>query len=75
VEYAATASTDPLTGRGVAIRMAAVDKSEENGFAERLKRNIRFADAHGQLSRGGESCGDQLYDNPTDASCGPAGCP
>jgi putative transposase len=56
------AYTDLLTGRGVAISMAAVGKPEENGFAERLMRTIReeeidlseyrdFADAHGQLGR------------------------
>ena len=57
VQYAATAYTDRLAGRGVAISMAAVGKPEENGFAERLMRTIReeeidlseyrdFADAH-----------------------------
>ena len=62
VQYAATAYTDRLAGRGVAISMAAVGKPEENGFAERLMRTIReeeidlseyrdFADAYGQLGR------------------------
>ena len=62
VQYAATAYTDLLAGRGVAISMAAVGKPEENGFAERLMRTIReeeielseyrdFADALGQLGR------------------------
>jgi putative transposase len=58
MQYAATAYTDLLAGRGVAIRMAAVGKPEENGFAERLMLTIReeevdlsedrdFADAYG----------------------------
>ena len=62
MQYAATAYTDLLAGRGVAIGMAAVGKLEENGFAERLMRTIReeevdlsehqnFADAYGQLGR------------------------
>jgi transposase InsO family protein len=62
VQYAATAYTDLLAGRGVALSMAAVGKPEENGFAERLKRRIReeeidlseyrdFADAYGRLGR------------------------
>jgi transposase InsO family protein len=62
VQYAATAYTDLLAGRGVAIRMAAVGQPEENGFAERLMRTIReeeidlteyrdFAHAYGQLGR------------------------
>jgi putative transposase len=62
VQYAATAYTDLLAGRGVAISMAAVGKPEENGFAERLMRTIReeeidlfeyrdFAEAYGQLGR------------------------
>jgi transposase InsO family protein len=62
VQYAATAYTDLLAGRGVAISMAAVGKPEENGHAERLMRTIReeevdlseyqdFADAYGQLGR------------------------
>jgi transposase InsO family protein len=62
VQYAATAYTDPLAGRGVAISMAAVGEPEENGFGERLMRSIReaaidlseyrdFADAYGQLGR------------------------
>ncbi len=62
VQYAATAYTDLLAGRGVAISMAAVGKPEENGFAERLMRTIKveevdlseyqdFADAYGQLGR------------------------
>ena len=62
VQYAATAYTDLLAGRGVAISMAAVGKPEENGFAERLMRTIReeeidlseyrdFADAYAQLGR------------------------
>jgi putative transposase len=62
VQYAATAYTDLLAGRGVAISMAAVGKPEENGFGERLMRTIReeeidlseyrgFADAYGQLGR------------------------
>ena len=61
VQYAATAYTDLLAGRGVAISMAAVGRPEEKGFAERLMRTIReeidlseyrdFADAYGQLGR------------------------
>ena len=62
VQYAATAYTELLAGRGVAISMAAVGKPEENGYAERLMRTIReeeidlseyrdFADAYGQLGR------------------------
>jgi putative transposase len=62
VQYAATAYTELLAGRGVAISMAAVGKPEENGFAERLMRTIKeeevdlseyrdFADAYGQLGR------------------------
>ena len=62
VQYAATAYTDRLAGRGVAISMAAVGKPEENGYAERLMRTIReeevdlseyrdFAEAYGQLGR------------------------
>jgi putative transposase len=62
VQYAATAYTDLLAGRGVAISMAAVGKPEENGYAERLIRTIReeeidlseyrdFADAYGQVGR------------------------
>ena len=61
-QYAATAYTDLLAGRGVAISMAAVGKPEENGFVERLMRTIReeeidlseyhdFGDAYGQLGR------------------------
>jgi len=41
VQYAATAYTGLLTGRGVSISMAAVGKPEENGFAERLMRTIK----------------------------------
>ena len=62
MQYAATAYTEMLAGRGVAISMAAVGKPKENGFAERLMRTIReeevdlseyrdFADAYGQLGR------------------------
>jgi transposase InsO family protein len=62
VRYAATAYTDLLAGRGVAISMAAVGKPEENGLAERLMRTIReeevdlseyrdLADVYGQLGR------------------------
>jgi transposase InsO family protein len=62
VQYAATACTDLLAGRGVAISMAAVGKPEENGYAGRLMRSVReeevdlseyrdFADAYGQLGR------------------------
>jgi len=62
VQYAATAYTDLLTERGVAISMAAVGKPEENGFAERLMRTIKeeevdlseyqdFGDAYRQLGR------------------------
>jgi hypothetical protein len=62
VQYAATAYTDLLAERGVAISMAAVGKPEENGFAERLMRTIKeeevdlseyrdFGDAHRQLGR------------------------
>jgi transposase InsO family protein len=53
---------DPPAGRGVAIGMAAVGKSEENGFAGRLMRTVGeeeidlaeyrdFADAYGPLGR------------------------
>jgi transposase InsO family protein len=41
VQYATTAYTDLLAGRGVAISMAAVGKPEENSYAERLMRIIR----------------------------------
>jgi transposase InsO family protein len=62
VQYAATAHTDLLAGRGVPISMAAVGKPEENGFAERLMGTITdeeidlteyrdFADAYRQLGR------------------------
>ncbi len=62
MQYAATACTELPAGRGVAIRMAAVGKPEENGSAERPMRTIReeeidlseyrdFADAYGQLGR------------------------
>jgi transposase InsO family protein len=62
VQYAATAHTDLLAGRALAISMAAVGKPEENGFAERLMRTIReeeidlseyrdFSDAYGHLGR------------------------
>jgi transposase InsO family protein len=62
VQYVATAYTDLLADRGVAISMAAVGKPEENGFAERLMRTIReeaidlseyrdFADAYGRPGR------------------------
>jgi transposase InsO family protein len=62
VQYAATAYTELLAGRGAAISMAAVGKPEENGYAERLMRTIReeeidlseyrdFADAYGPLGR------------------------
>ena len=62
MQYAATAYTDLLAGRGAAISMAAVGKPEENGFAERLMRTIKeeevdlseyrdFGDAYRQLGR------------------------
>jgi putative transposase len=62
VKYAATADTDLLAGRDVAISMAAGGRPEENGFTERLMRTIReeeidlseyrdFADTYGQLGR------------------------
>ena len=62
VQYAATAYTDLLAGRGAAISMAAVGKPQENGFAERLMRTIKeeevdlseyqdFGDAHRQRGR------------------------
>jgi transposase InsO family protein len=62
VQNAATADTDLLAGRGVAISRAAVGKPEENGFAERLMRTRReekidlseyhdFADGYGPLGR------------------------
>jgi transposase InsO family protein len=41
VQYAATAYTNLLAGRGVAISMAAVGKPEENGYAERLMRTVK----------------------------------
>jgi len=41
VQYAATAYTDLLAGRNVAISMVAVGKPEENGFAEHLMRTIK----------------------------------
>jgi transposase InsO family protein len=40
-QYAATAYTDLLAVRCVAISMAAVGKPEDNGFAERLMRTCR----------------------------------
>jgi putative transposase len=62
VQYAATAYVERLTGRGVAVSMAAVGVPEENGYAERLMRTIKeeevelteyrdFADARRQLGR------------------------
>jgi transposase InsO family protein len=62
VQDAATAYTDLLAGRGMAISMATFGKPEENGFAVRLMRTIRegeidlseyrdFADAYGQLGQ------------------------
>jgi putative transposase len=62
VQYAATEYVTRLSGRGVAISMAAVGKPEENGFAERLMRTIKeeevalteyrdYADARQQLGR------------------------
>ena len=62
VQYAATAYSELLAGRCVAISMAAVGKPEENGLAERLMWTIReeeidlpeyrdYADAYGQLGR------------------------
>jgi transposase InsO family protein len=62
VQYAATAYVERLTGRGVAISMAAVGVPEENGYAERLMRTIKeeevalaeyrdYADARRQLGR------------------------
>lgn len=62
VQYAATRYVERLTGRGVAVSMAAVGKPEENGYAERLMRTIKeeevalteyadFADARRQLGR------------------------
>jgi putative transposase len=40
VQYAPTADTDLLAGRGVSISMAAVGQPEENSFAERLMWTI-----------------------------------
>jgi transposase InsO family protein len=62
VQYAAAAYVGRLTGRGVAVSMAAAGKPEENGYAERLMRTIKeeevelteyrdFADARRQLGR------------------------
>jgi hypothetical protein len=62
VQHAATAYTDLLAGRGVGISVATVGTPEENGFAERLMRNIReeeidlpecrdFAEAYGKLGK------------------------
>jgi transposase InsO family protein len=62
VQYAATSYVERLTGRGVAISMAAVGVPEENGYAERLMRTIKeeevelteyrdYADARRQLGR------------------------
>jgi transposase InsO family protein len=62
VQYAATGYVERLTGRGVAISMAAVGVPEENGYAERLMRTINeeevelteyrdYADARRQLGR------------------------
>src|SRR3954469_4905696 len=62
VQYAATAYTELLAGRGVAISMVAAGKPEENGFAERLMRTIKeeevdlseyedLAEARGHLGR------------------------
>lgn len=62
VQYAATAYVAELTGRGVAVSMAAVGEPRENGYAERLMRTIKeeevalteyhdFADAKRQLGR------------------------
>jgi transposase InsO family protein len=50
VQYAAKADTDLLAGRGVAIRMAAAGKPEENGFAERRIRTIREEEIDRQLA-------------------------
>src|SRR5947209_5185701 len=69
VQYAATAYTDLLTGRCVAIRMAVVGKPDENAFAERLMRTIKeeavdlseyrdFGGAYGRLGR----FLDEVYD-------------
>src|SRR5262245_37338616 len=41
VQYAATAYTELLAERGVAISMATVGEPEENGYAERLMRTIK----------------------------------
>jgi len=41
VQYAATAYTDLLRGRGIAISMAEVGAAWQNGFAERLMRTIK----------------------------------
>jgi len=38
---AAAACVEMLTGRGAAVRMAAVGEPEEDGFAERLMRTIK----------------------------------
>jgi putative transposase len=62
VQYAAADYVARLTGRGVAVSMAAVGKPEQNGYAERLMRTIKeeevelteyrdFADARRQLGR------------------------
>lgn len=62
MQHAAAAYTELLAGRGVAIRMEAIGKPEENNYAERLLRTIRdeeidlseyrdFSDAYGQLGR------------------------
>jgi transposase InsO family protein len=60
--HAATAYTDLLQARGVAISMAEVGESTQNGYAERLIRTIKeeevdlsdyldFADAYHQIGR------------------------
>jgi putative transposase len=66
VQYAATAYTGLLAGRGVALSMAAVSKPEANGYAERLMRTIRvevhlseyrdFADAYGNWAGSWTTC-------------------
>jgi transposase InsO family protein len=56
VQYAATAYAGLLSEEGVSIRMAAIGKPEENGFAERLMRTIE-----------GEEVDLSEYEDPADA--------
>lgn len=46
VQYAATAYVDCLQQHGVSISMAAIGKPEENGYAERLMRTIKYEEVY-----------------------------